>query len=56
MAKITAYHTNSPEYGPENRTVYHDHGDCFEGKKIEQVHRVVGSDGRPRCKQCIKLG
>jgi hypothetical protein len=56
MAKVMPYHTNSHEYGPENRAVHHDHGDCFEGNKIEQKHREVGTAGKPRCKQCIKLG
>jgi len=56
MSKGAAYHTNSPEYLPKNREVYHDHDDCPEGKKILPKHRETGTGGKPRCKECIKLG
>ena len=56
MAKVAAYHTNSPEYPPEHREVYHDHDDCFEGKKIKPEHREPGTGGKQRCKVCIRLG
>jgi len=35
-AWVYAYHTDSPEYLPQHREVYHDHDDCADGKKIEQ--------------------
>jgi len=56
MAKVAAYHTNSPEYPPEHREVYHDHSDCKDGKRILPQHRVSGTGGKPRCKECIRLG
>jgi len=27
MARVAAYHTNSPEYPPAHRNVFHDHDD-----------------------------
>lgn len=56
MAKIPPYHTSSIEEPPRNREVHHDHDDCFEGKKIEKKHWEKGTGGKPRCKECIKLG
>lgn len=56
MAKVTPYHTNSPEYPPKHRNVYHDHDNCPDGKQIKSWHRVAGSAGRPRCDECKKLG
>lgn len=56
MAKVDPYHTNSEEYPPEHREVYHDHDDCKDGKQILAKHRENGKAGRPRCKECIKLG
>jgi hypothetical protein len=54
--KVNPYHTNSSEAPPSHRAVHHDHDDCFEGKKIERKHRESGTAGKPRCKECIKLG
>jgi len=56
MAKVAPFHTNSEEYPPKHRQVYHDHDDCFEGKKIQQKHRESGTGGKKRCEECIKLG
>jgi len=56
MAKIDLYHTDSPEYPPEHRNVYHDHDDCPDGKRIKSWHRKDGKGNRPRCDECIKLG
>jgi hypothetical protein len=53
MAK---YHTDSPEYPPEHREVYHDHENYPDGKRIKPEHRKPGDGGKPRCKACIKLG
>lgn len=55
MAKVAPYHTDSPEYPPQNREVHHDHDDCYEGKKIKSEHRKNGTGGKPRCKVCIDL-
>lgn len=56
MAKVASFHTNELEYPPEHRNVYHDHDDCFEGKKIKPQHRVSGTGSKPRCKECVRLG
>jgi len=56
MAKVAAYHTNSPEYPPKHREVHHDRDDCPDGKRIKREHKLQGSGGKPRCKECIKLG
>ena len=55
MAKVAPYHTTKPEVPPE-RDVYHDHDNCPDGKRILPQHRASGTGGRPRCKECIKLG
>ncbi len=58
MAKVAAYHTDSPEYPPTHRTVYHDHDDCPDGKQIKTWHRKAGKGWpeRRRCDECIRLG
>jgi hypothetical protein len=38
MAKVAAYHSDSPE----DKQVYHDHDDCWEGKKILPHHLHPG--------------
>jgi hypothetical protein len=56
MAKVNPYHTNSHEYPPKHREVYHDHDNCPDGKRIEYKHKESGTGGKPRCDACIKLG
>ena len=56
MAKVTPYHTNSLEYPPKHRNVYHDYDNCPEGKHIKKEHREDGTANRPRCDECKKLG
>jgi hypothetical protein len=56
MAKVSEYHTNSPEYPPKHREVYHNHDDCPDGKRIQTKHRENGTGGKPLCKECSKLG
>jgi hypothetical protein len=56
MGKVLAYHTNSPEYPPTHRNVYHDRDDCPDGRHIKLEHRVPGTGNRPRCDECTKLG
>jgi hypothetical protein len=50
------YHTDSPEYPPKHREVYHDHNNCPDGKRIEQRHRKDGTGGKYRCAECVKIG
>jgi hypothetical protein len=56
MARVPSYHTNSPEYPPEHRQVYHDRDDCPDGRKIKPQHRESGTGGKPKCKECLRLG
>lgn len=56
MMKTASYHTNSIEYPPELRHVYHDHENCPNGRRILPGHRQKGTGGKPHCKECIKLG
>jgi hypothetical protein len=56
MAKVAPYHTDTPEYPPQHREVYHDHDDCHDGKAIKPQHRKAGTGNKPRCKVCINLG
>lgn len=56
MTKVGPYHTNSLEYEPKHRNVYHDHDDCPDGKRILSKHRESGTGSRPRCDECKKLG
>ncbi len=55
MAKVDPFHTNSEEYPPAHREVYHDHDDCPDGRAIKPEHREPGSNGRWHCKECQKL-
>ncbi len=56
MAKVSPYHTSSMEYPQERRNVHHDHDNCHDGKQIKPQHRLNGTGGKHRCKECIKLG
>jgi hypothetical protein len=55
MAKVSPYHTSTIETPPE-RNVYHDHDNCPDGKRILPKNRLSETGGKPRCKECIKLG
>lgn len=50
--KVAAYHTNSPEYPPKHREVYHDKDTCPDGKQIKAVHRVDGTGAKKHCLVC----
>jgi hypothetical protein len=56
MTKIPAYNTNSIEYLPKYRDVFHDQDDCPDGKKIKPEYRQSGTPGKHRCDECIQLG
>jgi len=55
MSKVPAFHTNSQEYPPSHRNVYHDESQCGYGKEIKSEHRVSGPGKRPRCDRCRDL-
>ena len=42
MPRESPFHTDSPEYPPTHRNVYHDNSLCDHGKAIKQEHRVSG--------------
>lgn len=48
MAKVSPYHTNSPEYPPQHREVHHDHDDCPDGRRIKPQHRAYPLHRRAR--------
>jgi hypothetical protein len=43
MTTVAAYHTNSPEYPPQHREVYHDKDTCSDRKRIKQEHQEKGT-------------
>ena len=55
MVTINPFHTDSHEYPPEHRNVYHNKESCPDGKRIKREHRIPGTDNRPRCKECDKI-
>jgi hypothetical protein len=55
MAKVSPYHTNSPEYPPQHREVYHDKDTCPDGKRIKREHREEGTGGKQHCRECDKV-
>jgi hypothetical protein len=52
MAKVAAFHTDSPEYP---REVYHDKDTCPDGKRIKREHRVDGTGSKKHCLECDKV-
>ena len=56
MSKVPAFHTNSPEYPPTHRNVYHDRSECRYGQEIKRDgNDIPGEAGRPRCDECKKF-
>lgn len=55
MTKVSPFHTDSPEYPPKHREVYHDKDTCPDGKRIEQKHRKAGTGGKKHCLECDKV-
>ncbi|HEX6700717.1 MAG TPA: hypothetical protein VF101_08310 [Gaiellaceae bacterium] len=53
--RVDPFHTNSPEYPPTHRNVYHDQSECGYGKEIKPEHRVAGTGDRARCERCEEL-
>lgn len=52
---VAPFHTNSPEYPPAHREVYHDKDTCPDGKRIKAWHRESGTGGKKPCLECAKL-
>jgi hypothetical protein len=55
MPDESPFHTDSREYPPTHRNVYHDNSLCDHGKAIKQEHRVPGTGGRSQCDRCSTL-
>lgn len=55
MPTVPAYHTNSPEYPPKHREVYHDKDTCPDGRRIKREHRETGTGNKKHCLECPKV-
>jgi hypothetical protein len=55
MARVSPFHTNSPEYPPKHREVYHDKDTCPDGKRIKDEHRERGTGNKKHCSECYKV-
>ena len=55
MAALFYFDTTNAEYTLQQTHVYHDRGECSEGKKIRMSHRIDGSGGRCRCEKCAQI-
>jgi hypothetical protein len=51
MKSAPYYSTN-----PTDPDVHHDHSDCPSGQQIPPANRRSGTNGKPRCKHCEKIG
>jgi hypothetical protein len=54
QSESTPYHTAIADSGGAGG-VYHDREDCPAGRRILPEHRVSGTGGRDRCKDCQSL-
>lgn len=52
MAKVAPFHSKKPAA----KNVYHDDTQCTEGNNIESYYKTPGTDGRPKCEHCKRLG
>ncbi len=55
MANVSPYHTNSPEYPPSHREMYHNKDTCPDGRRILPQHKLQGTGNKPLCKECPKV-
>jgi hypothetical protein len=55
MATVAAYHTDSEEYPPKHREVYHDKDTCPDGKRIQANHKKYGTGSKKHCLECDKV-
>jgi hypothetical protein len=55
MARVSPFHTNSPEYEPKHREVYHDKDTCPDGRRIKREHLVQGTGNKKHCLECDKV-
>jgi len=64
MSAVPAFHTetDSPEYNPRERYIYHNQSDCGYGREVKQDNNGINGmgkdpDGKPRllCDRCTQL-
>ena len=55
MPRVAPFHTDSPEYPPKHREVYHDKDTCPDGKRIKPEHRKSGTGNKKHCLECDKV-
>jgi hypothetical protein len=55
MPKIAPFHTNSPEYPPTHREVFHDKDTRPDGKRIKPEHCERGTGNKKHCLECDKV-
>ena len=55
MTTVQPFHTDSPEYPPKHREVYHDKDTCPDGKKILEKHREKGTGNKKHYLECDKV-
>ena len=55
MSKVAPFNTDSSEYLPKHREVYHDKDTCPDGKKILPRHRIAGIGNKKHCLECDKV-
>jgi hypothetical protein len=53
--RVDPFHTDSPEYPPKHREIYHDNDTCPDGKKIQAKHKKDGTGGKKPCLECAKV-
>lgn len=56
MTKVPAFHTDSDDYRPEDKWVYHDNDKCGYGNRIKRDgNNIAGTAGRKRCSKCDEM-
>jgi hypothetical protein len=56
VSKVPAFHTDTDDYRPEDKLVYHDNDECHYGKQIKRDGNAKsGTAGRRRCDRCDEL-
>ena len=57
MVKLNPFHTELEFYGPAQKQIYHDNGDCGFGARLKRDHNDVPGVGVDRrlCNECARL-
>jgi hypothetical protein len=55
--KKSPWFSSAPTHPKDKQQpVYHDNSACMEGDNIPENHKRSGTDNRPLCPQCGRLG